>query len=294
MALGLVASQAHAAEPSVERPGPDVAEPESVTHPDLGVIRYRDPVARRAIWAGVDVTGAYVPASLGLFNRTVWMVRTVPAWALALTPWLAIGGRHGIAWYDAENIRLRLHHHQLELSGQPLHARARMHDRLAVGFETHEVKNALIDGTDFRLGGIRDSIVHLGYGIEHDLSDRWRLGWRAQLRHAWVFLDTQRQVRVSVRAAFLPQPRHLVSLELVGFAINRNERQAGNLLPENSVHGQVAAEYLWMSRANIGVSVRARVLSSFLSGEAPVYEIREEALNAPYGELMLGLRAVWD
>jgi hypothetical protein len=287
------ASRVEAAPPPSDSETPDPARDDAVVMPDLGVIRYRDPSERRSAWFGLDMTGAWVPESLGLFNRSVWMVRVVPAWALALTPWLAVGGRHGMAWYDAENIRLRLHTHQLELSGQPLFSRARMHDRLALGIETHEVKNAAVQGVDFRLGGVRDAVAHLGYGIEHELSPRWRLGWRVQLRHAWVFLDTQRQVRLSMRAAFLPRPRHLLSVELVGFAVNRNERQAGKPLPENSVHGQVAAEYLWMSRARVGVSVRARMLSSFMSGEAPVYEIREEALEGPYGELMLGLRTVW-
>lgn len=262
--------------------------------PDLGIIRYRDPSERRTAWLGVDVTGAYVPESLGLFNRTVWMVRTVPAWSFSLTPWLAVGGRHGFAWYDAQNVRLRLHMHQAELSGQPLHRHSRMRDRLAVGVDVHDAEKTTVEGVVFHLGGIRDAVAHVGYGIEHELARRWRLGWRVQFRHAWVFIDTQRQIRASLRAVFLPRPQHWLALELVGFAVNRNPDQAGKPLPQNSVHGQVALEYTWMSGAGVGLSLRTRLLSSFMSGEAPVYEIREEALEGPYGELILGLRAVWD
>jgi hypothetical protein len=290
------------AAPSVRAAAPEAAPPEPpagadvppVVHPDLGTVRYRDPTLRRTLWAGFDLSGAYVPKKLGLLDRTVWMVQVVPAWALALTPWLAVGGRHGLTWYDAQNIRLRVHTHQLELSGAPLRWHPRLRDRLAAGFEVHDVKQATVDGIDFRLGGFRDVVGLVGYGIEHRLAPRWRLGWQVQLRHAWVLLDTQRQVRGSARATFLPRPPHALGLEVVGFYVNRNPDQAGTTLPPNTVHGQIALDYAWMSRAGVGLVVRGRLLSSFMSGEAPVYEIREESLEAAYGELVVGLRVVWD
>ncbi len=261
--------------------------------PDLGIVRYADPAERRAAWLGFDLAASVVPRQLGLFDRTVWLVRGTPAWALALTPWLAVGGRHGLAWYDAGNARSRIHEHQLELSGQPAFRRASIQDRLAIGVETHNFTLLRVGGVDFKIAGIKDVVATLGYGMDHELARRWTLGWQLQLRHVWVFLDTQRQARLSVRVAFLPRPGHRLALEAIGFLVHRDEDQAGEPLPRTGLYGQIALDYTWMSRHNVGLTVRPRFASSFLSGEAPVYEIREEALDNMYADILVGFRAVW-
>ncbi len=271
------------------------ANPDDVTVPDVGRVRYRDPTRRREIWIGAEAGGVVVPASLGLFNRTVWALHGTPAWAIALTPWLALGGRHSVIVYDAVNIRLREHDHNVELSAQTLAMRSRPRrfvDRLAVGVTTHAIKKSTVDGLEIKPGGLNDTIAHVSYGLSHPLGERWRLGWQVQARHAWVFRDTQRQVRAALRAS-VQLRRHRVALQGVGFYVHRDEDQAGNPLPRNSVYGQLSAQWVWMSRHGIGPMASGRFLSSFRSGEAPAYEIREEALNTVYGELVVGLRAVW-
>ncbi len=265
-------------------------------YPQLGPIRYRDPQVRRALWLGFDASGVYLPTSLGLFDRPVWTIRPAGAWALALTPWLAIGGRHSVAWYDAENIRIRVHAHQVELSGRPLAASRgteRIDDRLAVGVSMHAIRSSDVDGSTLQPGGLSDTIVHAGYGFDHLLGIRWRLGWRLAGRYVWVFRDTQRQARASVRLAFHPRPPHRLSLEAVGYYVNRNRDQAGTPLPRNSIIGQFALGYAWISRAGVGPWAQARATTGFLAGQAPVYEIREEALNSAYGEVLVGLLARW-
>jgi hypothetical protein len=265
--------------------------------PDLGPVRYRDPQERRELWLGADVGGVAIPRRLGLFDRRVWTVRTSGAWALALTPWLAAGGRHGLAWYDAtgntSSTRLRMHEHSFALSGRPMVKFTRMRDRLALGVDFHSVEHITVGETDLRVGGVKDAILGLGYGIEHDLGARWTLGWRVQLRHAWVFLDKQRQVRASAKATFRPRPPHALSLEAIGYYVNRDEDPFGAPHPRNSAHGQFACEYAWLSRVGVGIAARARFATNFLSGEAPIYEIQEEAMDNVYGDLTVGLRAVW-
>jgi hypothetical protein len=140
---------------------------------------------------------------------------------------------------------------------------------------------------------VRDTVAYFGYGIDHAIGKRWTLGWQAQFRHAWVFVDTQRQVRASVRVAFHPRPAHRISGEAVGFVVHRNRDQAGTPLPRVGAYGQFAAEYGWMSRFGVGPMVRVRGTTGFLAGEAPVWEIREEALDAPFGELVVGIRGIW-
>lgn len=278
--------------------GADVTGPEM---PDLGSIRYRDPHHARRLWLGLEVGGIGLPKSLKLLDppRTVWTVRTTPSWALGLTPWLTIGGRHSMAWYGVEatyDVLLRIHEHQLEISGRPLASRSglRMHDRLSLGYEGHDVENSMVGGEEFRLGGLKDTILSLSYGIEHLLGERWAVGWGVSLRYVWVFADEQRQIRASARASFWPRPPHELRFEAIGYYVNRNEDQAGNPLPEHGVYAQLAMQYTWLSRFNVGPTVRARFASTFLSGEAPVYEIREESLNNVYGDITVGLRAVWD
>ena len=96
-----------------------------------------------------------------------------------------------------------------------------------------------------------------------------------------------------MRLAFHPRPPHRLSLDAVGYYVNRDPEQAGNPLPRNSVYGQVGLGYSWISRAGVGPWTQVRANSGFMSGEAPVYEIREEALNAGYGEVLVGMLARW-
>jgi hypothetical protein len=234
-----------------------------------------------------------------LFDRRVWVLRPQGAWALALTPWLAAGGRHGVAWYDATggsaSSRLRVHEHQFQISGRPLAGKRslRLQDRLAVGVDLHSVENIVVQGTELRVGGLKDTVLGLGYGMEHQLGSRWLLGWRMQLRHAWVFRDTQRQVRGSLRATFRPRPPHALALEAMAYYVHRDEDPFGEPHPRNSVHGQFAFDYAWIGRRGVGLATRARFATNFLSGEAPIYEIQEEAMHSVYGDLTVGLRIVW-
>ncbi|MBK8239303.1 MAG: hypothetical protein IPK74_27590 [Deltaproteobacteria bacterium] len=288
------ATPARAAEPAVVRA--PTCDPSDARAPiDLGQVRYLDPACRRSGWLGLDVGGVVLPARLGLFDRTVWTLRMGPAWAIRLAPWLSLGGRHGLSWYDAGNVRLRVHDHQLEAAAHPLVAsgHARMHDRLAIGVETHTVLLARVDGLDFKLGGVRDVVAYAGYGISHRLSRRWSLAWHLQLRHAWVFVDTQRQLRAGVRASFEPRPRHRLALEALAYGIHRNPRQAGTQMPRTSLHAQIAGEYAWLSRHGVGPTLRLRYATGFLAGEAPIYEVREESLSTSYVDLTIGLRARW-
>ena len=70
---------------------------------------------------------------------------------------LAIGGRHGLTWYDASTdtrIRLRVHEHQLELSGRPLASNplVPLRDRLAIGITTHRVASQTTERSRFYPG----------------------------------------------------------------------------------------------------------------------------------------------
>lgn len=292
--LTAVAIAAVLAVPAVSAASSTAADRDAVVHPDLGTVRYHDPVRRRELWLGLDTGGIAIPRRVSPLDRRLWLAHLTPAWAVSLAPRFTLGGRHSVTVYDAENIRLWTHGHMLEASARLMKHRPRLRDRASFGIDTHRVERSIVEGIDFKLGGIQDTIMHLGYGLEHGLAPWLALGWRVHFRHAWVFEDTQRQLRGSVRAAFFPAPRHRVSLELQGFYVNRNADQAGNPLPKNSVHGQILGEYAWMSRANVGIVAGARFTSSFFSGEAPIFEIREESLNAPYGEVNVGMRVAWE
>jgi hypothetical protein len=134
-------------------------------------------------------------------------------------------------------------------------------------------------------------VLFAGYGMEHRLRDRWFLAWGTQARWVWVFRDTQRQVRLGLRPTVVLGKGHVLSLELLGWIIHRDERQFGNHLPRVSPVAAVNLDYGWLGRRRVGPWVRVHYSSGFRSGEAPVYELREEAVNNHYGELLLGLRA---
>ena len=263
-------------------------------YPELGPIRYRDPEQVRVIWLRADVSGSWLPPSLGLSEGTVWTARPAGAWAVALTPWLALGGRHHVAWFDAQQIRTRIHSHQVELSGRPL-AGSRpdiaLDDRLSLGVSTHAIRWSETAGRTIEPGGLGDTIVHLGYGLDHLLGTRWRLGWQAQARYVWVHRDTQRHARLSARLAFHPRPAHRLFVDAVGFYVNRDAQPRGRPLPRHSVYGQFGLGYAWMANAGVGPFIKLRYTTGFMSGEAPVYELRTEALGSDYVEATVGIMA---
>jgi len=275
-------------------PKPTCATKHAREHAELGVVRHRDPACLRGLWLGADLGGVVLPARLGLFDRTVWTLRTGPAWAIRLAPWLSAGGRHGLSVYDAGNVRLRVHDHQVEVAAHPLaSARPGVHDRLSIGLETHAVLRSTVDGVQFKLGGVRDAVLYAGYGIDHRLTTRWSLGWHAHFRHAWVFRDTQRQIRAGARVAFFPTPAHRIAATAVGFFVDRSPTQAGGSVPRRGVYGQFGLEYSWMSRVGIGPALNVRYTTGFLTGEAPIYEARSESMSTSYADATLGLRFVW-
>jgi hypothetical protein len=263
--------------------------------PDLGAVRYRDPTEHRTLWLGFDVGGVVLPEAVGVFDRDVWTARATPAWALALTPRVAAGGRHAMVFYDAENTRLQVHEHQLELSGPLLSecgSRATC-DRLAATLEVHALSRTWTDGEAFAIGGVDDTIVGVGYGMSHSLARAWELGWNVQPRFAWVFLDTQRQVRGAVRLLWLAGDGHQLGLEWTAYLVHRDASQFGNPLRRTSVHGQLALEWAAMWTRAFGTVLGAHYATGFMSGQAPMYEVREEAINASYGELRGGIRVAW-
>lgn len=261
--------------------------------PELAEIRYRDPAARWEAWLGLEAGGVALPARWTGLGRAVWMQRTAGSWALGLGPRLAVGGRHDLVWYDASNIRLQVNEHRLVLSGAPAAgAGRRFRDRLAVGVESHVVRRSWLDGTLFKFGGLWDTVLLASYGMEHRLGHRWALGWSVSGRYVWVYNDTQRQGRASLRLALEPGRGHRVALEGVGFLVHRDPDQFGRPLPRWSAVGQVNLEHQWIGPRRVGTYLRLHFATSFMSGRAPVYEIREEALRVPFGELALGLRVL--
>ena len=269
---------------------------------DLGTIRYLDPTGPRTLWLGLDTGGIFLPEQLiANFGRDIYSARVALPWALAVARWLSVGGRHELAWYDAENIQAQYSNHEVQLSIRPTAFRAVprvARDRLSIGFEAHTLFKTRItnpDGSEavFRLGGLYDRVLSLGYGMSHDVGTRLAFDWNVQGRYVWVFVNRQRQFRSSLRMRWMPRDGHTLSLEATAFVVFRDEIQAGNFLPQVSPVGQGAAQYDWMSRKGVGLYVRAWFSSSFLSGTAPVYEVREEAINQPYGELAGGLRVTF-
>ena len=261
--------------------------------PDLGVTRYHDPRTPRSIHLGLDLGGVALPAGLGPLDRTVWTLRGGPAWSIRVAKWMSLGGRHGITLFDAGTARLRIHDHQLEAALHPMVQAGvrRVHDRLTIGVETHALLQTRVDGKPFKLGGVRDTVAYIGYGVEHRVAQRWAFGWQAHYRHAWVFKDTQRQVRGAMRVAFMPGTGHRVALEAIGLFVDRNPDQAGVSLPRRGVYGQLAGEYAWIAKVGVGPFVRARLASGFLGGEMPIMEIRHETLQTPWADVTLGVRA---
>ncbi len=259
--------------------------------PELAEIRYRDPGTRGRLWLGLEVGGVALPGRLTGLGRPVWVQRTAGAWALALGSRLAVGGRHDLVWYDARNIRLQANEHRLSLSGAPAGTRwPRLRDRLALGVESHVVRRSWVEGKLFKLGGLWDTVVSASYAMEHRLGRRLALAWSVSGRYVWVYNDTQRQGRTSLRLALAPGGGHRVALEGVGYLIHRDPDQLGKPMPRWSAVGQLNLEHQWIGRRGVGTYVRLHYATSFMSGRAPVYEVREETLRAQYGELSLGLR----
>lgn len=263
--------------------------------PDLGAVRYRDPTGRRVLWLGLDLGGVALPEALGAFDRDVWTARATGAWALALTPRVAAGGRHALVLYDASNTRLQVEEHQLELSGSLLGGRSTrgMRDRLSATLEMHRLDRTWTEGEAFAIGGVDDTVVGVAYGTSHRLAREWEFGWNLQPRFVWLFLDTQRQLRGSARLVWLAGGGHQLGLELTAYLVHRDSSQYGNPLPRTTVHGQVSLEWAAMWTDTFGTVFGAHYATGFMSGQAPMYEVREEAINASYAELRTGIRVVW-
>ncbi len=261
-------------------------------------MRFVDPSTKRELWLGLDVGGVALPRRLRLYENRVWTARVTPSWSLALVPGLAVGGRHSMTFYDVTGassaVRLRVHENQVEVSGAPASARRSRSftDRLSLGVETHSVSNMRVDGVDIRVGGVRDTIATLGYGMSHPLGRRWGFDWRARTRYAWVFLDTQRHVHGAIRLSYMPRPAHRLSAMGQAYYVHRDRDSAGSQ-PRHSVSGQFELSYAWMSRHGVGPFVSGRLTSGFLSGEIPIFETRQAAIDGVYGDVTIGLRAVW-
>lgn len=263
-------------------------------HPDLGTMRARDPSCRRAVWLGADTAGVAAPARLGLSNESVWVLRGAGAWSVRLARWASVGGRHGGTMFSSGSTRLGVREHRVEAAFHPWATRrSDLHDRLMLGLETHALARAHFDGTEIRPGGVRDLVVSLGYGVDHPLSRRWSLAWQVHGRHAWLYRATQRQALVGARLGFTPVPAHRLEIGPSVFVVHRDVDQGGRRLPRLTANAQVAASWSWMSRKRVGVFVGGRYASAFLTGEAPMYELRSESLQQHYAEAQLGLRAVW-
>lgn len=261
---------------------------------DLGIVRYRDPEAHHEIWLGFDLGGVYIPRSLGLFDRTVGTLRSEGSWAIAFARHLAAGGRHGIVFYHAGDVWLQVAEHTLEVSTGflPRIDPTAERDRLALTVEMHSLDRNWVDGEEFAIGGVDDSVYALGYGTSHRLSKSFDLGWNVQGRYVSVFLVSQRQVRAAVRPAVLFGNRHRLALELVLHFVHRDEDQFGEPFPRASVHAGFALEHDVMSKAGIGMFSSLRYATDFMSGRAPMYEVREESMRADYGEALAGIRLI--
>ncbi len=269
-------------------------------HPDLGPVRYRDPASRREVWLGLDVGGVAVPRRLGLYEDRIWTARVAPTWAVALVPGLAIGGRHSMTLYDVTggdgSIRLRQHAHQLEVSASPLHALrgTRARDRLFIGVHTHVIPYMRVDDVEVRVGGVRDTVLDVGYGLSHPFASRWRFDWRIAARHAWVFLDQQTQLHASARLVVHPRPGHVLWAEAGLYAVGRDEGGAQrSVYGRRTAHGVFAGQYAWMSRFGVGPFVRGDVATHFAAGRMPVFETRTAALDSAYADVTVGLRVAW-
>ena len=274
---------------------PEVSAREPVHH-DLGPVRHRDPQGKRQLWFGLELGGVVLPRRLGWYENRIWTAHATSAWALSVVPGLALGGRHALSLYDVTGpdtaVRLRLHAHQLELSGSPLSrwGRGRVQDRVFVGVQTHAVLQMRVGGIDVHPGGVRDTLAELGYGMHHPLGTRWGLGWRLSGRYAWVFEDTQRQGLASLRLTFQPRPAHALSAGAQLYLVHRDEWAN---LPRMSANGVFEGEYAWMSAAGVGPFVGARFATRFAAGTTPVFETRATAADSVYGDVTVGLRVNW-
>lgn len=254
----------------------------------------------RPIAMRVSGTGIYLPAALIRGDDSLWTFRPAGDWAINLHRRVAIDGSSSVVVYETANTRLRVHDHRVALAGAPARHRLRAghEDRLEFSAATHTLILLRIqnDGTwqDFDIGGVRDLVLRLGYGIDHTIAPRFSLGWQVRPGFAWVFLDTQRLLHVATRATLRPRPNHELALTLGGHLVHRDESQFGaGDLDRVSLHGEAGLAWSWLSRRGVGLTVAGRGLSSLFSGEAPLYEVRSETLRTPYAELTAGVLAAW-
>jgi hypothetical protein len=271
--------------------------------PDLGLERFAWPTAPRQLWLGLGVGGIYLPSSISGFSRNAWTLNTPLSWSFAPTRRVAFGGRHAMVWYDATDTRTRLSDHSGEFVVDVSRLDPRRQHRISLTADLHELDKFRVNdsGVELGIGGVRDSIIGLGYSARFVLNKAWVLGWQAHLRYAWVFANTQRQARVAIRGEYYPRPNQNISATLVGHFVHRDAEQYAKLLPRTTVHGQVRVGYGWMSQPltegprpfHLGWYVNLRAATSFLSGESPVYEVRNDTLTTPYGDAHVGMQARW-
>lgn len=276
---------------------PDAADP----LPDLGLMRLSWPSADREIWAGVGVGGIYLPASISGFSRDVWTVRMPLSWAFAPTRRLRLGGRHAPVWYDSSDVRTRLSEHSGEVAVELGALDPRRRHRLLVSGEVRELDKFTINdsGVEIAVGGVRDAILGVGYGTRLVLGHSWALSALGHARYVWVFANTQRQARLVFRAEYFLRPNQAVSTTVVGHLVHRDAQQYAKALARTSVHGQLHVGYRWLaptreaSNPRLGFYLNLRGATSFLSGEAPVYEVRADGLTTPYADGSAGVHLSW-
>ena len=284
-------------------PEPEVPAAASDPLPALGLERFAWPTQPRQLWLGLGVGGIYLPSSLSGFSRNAWTISTPMTWSLAPTRRVAFGGRHSMVWYDASDTRTRLSDHSGEFVVDVSRLDPRRQHRVSATADLLELDKFRVNesGVELGIGGVRSTVLGLGYSARFVLGSAWVLGWQAHLRYAWVFSNTQRQARVALRGEYYPRPNQNISATLVGHFVHRDEEQYAKNLTRTTVHGQLRVGYGWMSRAltegprpfHLGWYVNLRAATSFLSGEAPVYEVRNDTLTTPYGDAHVGMHARW-
>lgn len=222
----------------------------------------------------------------------MWSLSPTGSWALRLPHGFTLGGRHEVLWLDTGVVRLRMHLHRGQLS-VGLNRDEQHRDRLAFVVETQRVLQTVVDGSEFEVGGLDALTVGASYGFVHVLSATWSLGWRAGAGYARVLRNDQVQMVARLRPVFAPTPAHGVWLEVAGAWTKEVGMSRRLFLPPNGLSGQAALGYGWMSEANWGPWVEARIHSTVRAGELPLLQLRREAVELPFGTVTLGLHALW-
>lgn len=265
-------------------------------------MRFAWPSASSELWLGVGVGGVYIPGSVSGFSRDVWTVRAPVGWAFAPVPRVHFGGRHAMVWYDSRDARTRLGEHSGEVAIELGPLDPRLRHRLLFSGEVRELDKFTVNasGVQIAIGGVRDAILGVGYGTRVVVGRSWALSGLVHARYVWVFTNTQRQGRLAFRAEHYLRPNHVLSAMLVGHLVHRDAEQYAKKLPRMSTHAQAEFGYGWLSPAGEsptelrwGFYLKLRGATSFLSGEAPVYEVRADGLTTPYADASGGVHMRW-